>query len=175
MPKKNHLDLDVPALIDALAEGVAADRRVVGCARPVLVGIHTGGAWIAERIAERLPALGIAEFDSGTLGITFYRDDFSRVGLNPHVSPSKLPESLEGRVVILIDDILYTGRTIRAAMNELFDYGRPDAIVLGILVDRGGRELPIAADVTAARIELPDAEQVKLLGPDPLVLERSRP
>jgi len=175
VPKKKKLDLDVDALVDCLAEGIAADPRVNATGtRPVLVGIHTGGAWIAEAIATRLPGLGIEDFDVGTLGITFYRDDFSRVGLNPHVSPSSLPESLDERTLVLVDDILYTGRTIRAAMNELFDYGRPDAIVLAILVDRGGRELPIAADVVATKLDVADDEQVKLLGPDPMHLELTR-
>ncbi len=107
------------------------------------MGIYTGGVWIAQRLHQLLRL----ECPLGTLDISFYRDDFTRVGMNPQVKPSLLPVSIEDRHVILVDDILNTGRTIRAALNELFDYGRPASILLAVLVDRGGRELPIQADV----------------------------
>jgi pyrimidine operon attenuation protein / uracil phosphoribosyltransferase len=105
----------------------------------VIVGIHTGGVWVAER----LHALLGCKQPLGMLDISFYRDDFSRIGLHPQVKPSNLPFDLEGRDILLVDDVLHSGRTVRAAMNELFDYGRPASIRLAVLVDRGGHELPI--------------------------------
>ncbi|MCC6206602.1 MAG: bifunctional pyr operon transcriptional regulator/uracil phosphoribosyltransferase PyrR [Gammaproteobacteria bacterium] len=137
-------------------------------ADPLMVGIYTGGAWVAQRLHRQL---GL-ENPLGTLDISFYRDDFTRVGMNPQVKPSLLPVSIEDRHVILVDDILNTGRTIRAALNELFDYGRPASILLAVLVDRGGRELPIQADVVGARTRLAAGEHIKLHGPLPLRLSR---
>jgi len=135
-----------------------------------MVGIRTGGLWLARVLHHRL---GLRQ-PLGALDISFYRDDFSRIGLNPTVQPSHLPWSVDDGHLILVDDILYTGRTIRAAMNALFDYGRPASITLAIAVDRGGRELPIQADVLGCRLELDPGEQVKLCGPDPLRLETAR-
>ena len=135
--------------------------------QPALIGIHTGGVWVAERLHS---LLGLSE-PSGTLDISFYRDDFTRIGINPQVKPSKLPFSLDDRDIILVDDVLYTGRTVRAAMNELFDYGRPAKIVLAVLIDRGGRELPLQASVVGKQLSLADDEQVKLSGPEPLEYE----
>lgn len=134
---------------------------------PAMIGIRTGGAWVAERLHE---TLGL-DAPLSTLNIGFYRDDFTRIGLHPRVGPSRIETEIEGRCVILVDDVLYTGRTIRAAMNEIFDYGRPAAIRLAVLVDRGGRELPIAPDFVGATVSLPPERQVKLSGPRPLVLE----
>ena len=133
---------------------------------PLMIGIHSGGVWVAEKLHERL---GIAA-ELGKLGISFYRDDFSRIGLHPEVKPSTLPFDVEGRNIILVDDVLYTGRTIRAALNEIFDFGRPASVMLAILVDRGFRELPIQPDVVGQRIRLNPNEQIKLSGPDPLAL-----
>jgi pyrimidine operon attenuation protein/uracil phosphoribosyltransferase len=135
-----------------------------------MVGIHTGGAWIAERLHG---ALGL-DTPLGTLDISFYRDDFSRKGMHPEVQPSRLPLSIEDRTVILVDDVLYTGRTVRAALNELFDYGRPAAVRLAVLVDRDGRELPIAADVAGTSVRLAGNERVALEGPQPLTLDISK-
>lgn len=132
----------------------------------IMIGIHTGGVWVAERLHR---SLGLHE-PLGTLNISFYRDDFTRIGVHPQVKPSELPFSVEGRCLILVDDVLYTGRTIRAALNEIFDYGRPARVILATLVDRGGRELPIQADVVGARMALQEDEQVKLTGPEPLEL-----
>lgn len=134
---------------------------------PLVIGIHTGGTWIAEAL-HRL--LGIRE-PLGELNIAFYRDDFSRIGMHPHVTPSSLPFEVEDRHIVLVDDVLYTGRTIRAAMNEIFDYGRPASISLAVLIDRGGRELPVQADVTGKSLTLKPGEHVKLHGPEPLALE----
>ena len=106
----------------------------------------------------------------GVLDISFHRDDFGHSGLNPAVHPSSLPWEIEGRDVVLVDDVLYTGRTIRAALNELFDWGRPSQVVLATLVARDGRELPIAADAVGARLEIGRGRLLKLRGPDPLFL-----
>jgi pyrimidine operon attenuation protein/uracil phosphoribosyltransferase len=123
-----------------------------------LVGIHTGGVWVAERLREYLGAA----IPLGTLDISFYRDDFSRIGLHPEVKPSNIPFDVEDRHIILVDDVLNTGRTVRAAMNELFDYGRPASIRLAVLVDRGGRELPIAAQMVGEVLELPPNQHIRL-------------
>ena len=123
-----------------------------------LIGIVTGGAWLAERLHA---ALNLA-VPFGTLDVSFYRDDFQRKGLRHKVAPSDIPFDVEGRELILVDDVLYTGRTIRAAMNELFDYGRPASIRLASLVDRGRRELPIAAQFVGAAIVLPPDQSVEL-------------
>lgn len=137
-----------------------------GITDPCLVGIHTGGVWVAQRLHA---LLGLAE-PLGTLDISFYRDDFSRIGVHPQVKPSNLPFDVEGRHIVLVDDVLYTGRTIRAALNEIFDYGRPASVLLAVLVERGGRELPIQADVAGLHMELDADSQVKLSGPDHLAL-----
>ncbi|WP_416224196.1 bifunctional pyr operon transcriptional regulator/uracil phosphoribosyltransferase PyrR [Thiohalophilus sp.] len=133
---------------------------------PAIIGIHTGGAWIAEQIHQQLRP----EQPLGTLNITFYRDDFTRIGLHPQVEPSNLPFSVDDRHIVLVDDVLHTGRTIRAAMNEIFDYGRPASIILAVLVERSGRELPVCAEVAGERLNLAAHQHVKLTGPDPLVL-----
>lgn len=137
-----------------------------GLEDPAMIGIHSGGAWIARKLHE---SLGI-EPPLGELNIAFYRDDFSRIGMHPSVKPSHLPFEVEDRHIILIDDVLYTGRTVRAALNEIFDYGRPASVILAVLVDRGGRELPIQADVSGIRMALSPGEHVKLSGPEPLAL-----
>ena len=158
---------DVAALIERMAgelEGLMADS---GRARPAMVGIHTGGVWVAKQLHRRL---GL-EDPLGSLDISFYRDDFTRIGMNPVVQPSELPFSIDDRHLILVDDVLHTGRTIRAAMNELFDYGRPASIVLATLVERDGRELPIQANVVGRHMQLDPDQHIKLSGPDPLRLE----
>lgn len=133
---------------------------------PLMIGIHTGGVWVAERLHD---SLGLNQ-PLGELNISFYRDDFTRIGVHPQVKPSNLPFAVEDRCIVLVDDVLYTGRTIRAALNEIYDYGRPARVILATLVDRGGRELPIQADVVGARMALGQQEQVKLSGPSPLQL-----
>ena len=157
------LNLDINALIDTLAERLRDDPIMQKS--PRMVGIRTGGVWIAERLHA---ALGLDE-PLGVLDISFYRDDFSRVGLNPTVRPSDIPWPVEGSHIILVDDVLYTGRTIRAALNELFDYGRPDEVLLTTLVERPGcRELPICAKYVGTTVACDQA--VKLSGPEPLEL-----
>ena len=122
-----------------------------------LIGIVTGGAWLAERLHAALQL----EVPFGTLDVSFYRDDFQHKGLKRKVAPSDIPFEVEGRDLILVDDVLYTGRTIRAAMNVLFDYGRPARIRLASLVDRGGRELPIAAQFVGATIDVNQSVELK--------------
>lgn len=134
--------------------------------QPIIVGIETGGAWIAERLQQRV-APGA---ELGSLNISFYRDDFTRSGLHPTVKPSSLPTDIDDRTIILVDDVLHSGRTVRAAMNEIFDYGRPKQIILAILIDRGEREIPIQADFVGATLELDPGSHIKLEGPDPLRL-----
>ncbi len=111
----------------------------------VLIGVFTGGVWIAERLSQLLPT----HPPVGSVDISFYRDDFSERGLSPNVQPTTVPVDIVGKPVILVDDVLYTGRTTRAALNELFDYGRPASVKLAVLADRGGRQLPIAPDFCA--------------------------
>ncbi len=123
-----------------------------------LVGIHTGGVYLAERLHA---TLGIV-LPLGLLDISFYRDDFDKTGLHPQIKPTKIPFEVAGRHIILVDDVLYTGRTVRGAMNELFDYGRPASISLAVLIDRGGRELPVAAQYIGARLEVPTEQMLVL-------------
>jgi pyrimidine operon attenuation protein/uracil phosphoribosyltransferase len=123
-----------------------------------LVGIHTGGVWLAERLHQ---ALGI-KLPLGTLDVSFYRDDFNKKGLRRNVKSSDIPFDIDGCDVIIVDDVLFTGRTIRAALNELFDYGRPARIRLAALVDRGGRELPISADFIGADVTVAPGESIEL-------------
>jgi pyrimidine operon attenuation protein / uracil phosphoribosyltransferase len=124
-----------------------------------IIGIHTGGVWVAERLHA---TLGIA-VPLGTLDVSFYRDDFEKIGLHRDVKTSDLPFDVQDRRLILVDDVLYTGRTIRAAMNVLFDYGRPASIQLAALVDRGGRELPMRADFLGGDISLAVSQSVELI------------
>jgi len=123
-----------------------------------LIGIHTGGVWIAERLHRDLQL----KVPLGTLDVSFYRDDYEKIGLHRDVKASSIPFEIEGRHLVLVDDVLYTGRTIRAAMNELFDYGRPASIRLAALVDRGGRELPVAARFVGATITLAASQSIEL-------------
>ena len=123
-----------------------------------MLGIKTGGVLVAQQLHA---ALTLTE-ECGELNISFYRDDFSRIGLHPQVGASNIPFDVEGQIIILVDDVLYSGRTIRAAMNEIFDFGRPEKIILASLVERSGRELPINANVIGKSMDLADSHQVKL-------------
>lgn len=158
---------DTNVIIDGMAERLDELITRTGHNNPAMVGIHTGGVWIARQLHTRL---NIAE-PLGSLDISFYRDDFTRIGMNPVVQPSQLPFSLDNQHIILVDDVLHTGRTIRAALNELFDYGRPASIMLATLIERDGRELPIQANVVGRHVELQPDQHIKLTGPDPLKLE----
>lgn len=133
---------------------------------PLMVGIHTGGVWVAEHLHRQL---GI-EAPLGLLDIAFYRDDFTRIGMQPRVRPSQLPVPIDDRHIVLVDDVLQTGRTIRAAHNVLFDYGRPASVMLATLVERDGRELPIEPNVVGLHARMEPGQQIKLTGPHPLSL-----
>lgn len=137
-----------------------------GRAEPCCVGIHTGGVWLAHRIAT---AFALPD-PVGELDASLYRDDYDRKGLQAGIRPSTLPFSIDDRHVVLVDDVLMTGRTARAAINLLFDYGRPASVCLVTLLDAGKRELPIQADVAGSAIELPEGSRVKLEGPETLRL-----
>jgi pyrimidine operon attenuation protein/uracil phosphoribosyltransferase len=127
-------------LVERMRGAVAFDAR--------FVGIYSGGAWIAERLASMIPG----EHPVGYIDVSFYRDDFAQKGLKPEVKSTALPFDVGGASIVLVDDVLFTGRSVRAAINELFDYGRPARIELAVLVDRGGRELPIEATYVGARL-----------------------
>lgn len=163
-------NIEIDGVLESLADGIARHTRAARRRELLMVGIHTGGHWIAQRLhgllALPVPLAG--------LNISFYRDDFSRKGLHPQVVPSDLPLDVEGRHILLVDDVLYTGRTVRAAMNEIFDYGRPASIALAVLLDRNGRELPVQADVVGRRLPLGPHEHIKLTGPQPLRLLKTR-
>ena len=145
---------DAEQLVSALASQI----RQRNDSNTALIGIHTGGAWIAQKLQQEL---GLST-PIGLLDISFYRDDFARIGLHPQVKPSSIPFDVEGRHIVLVDDVLYTGRTVRAAMNELFDYGRPASIELAVLIDRGGRELPVFARYAGATLELAENQNIEL-------------
>ncbi len=163
-----HTNLpDVNTLIEQLAQQLKQHIQNQNLNNIALVGIHSGGVWVAERLHSLLEQ----EEALGTLDISFYRDDYTRVGLNPSVKPSSLPFATEGRHIVLVDDVIMSGRTIRAAMNELFDYGRPDSVTLVTLLSLPGRELPIQPDITGQTLTLAPGERVKLTGPDNLSLE----
>ncbi len=160
-------NINVEQLLDNMEHQLRQYLNDRGIEQPMMIGIHTGGVWIAERLYSRL---GLDK-PLGELDISFYRDDFTQVGLNPKVKPSSVPLSTEGQHLILVDDVVMTGRTIRAALNELFDYGRPASVTLVALLDLNARELPIRPDIAGQTLLLAPGQQVKLLGPEPLKLE----
>ena len=143
---------------EALVRAMAEEMRPRIARDAALVGIYTGGAWVAERLhrALALPT------PLGFLAVTLHRDDFGRIGLHRESRRSQIPFPVDGREIVLVDDVLNTGRTIRAALNELFDFGRPRAVRLAVLADRGGRELPIAPDFLGAKVELDAVEDLVL-------------
>lgn len=143
---------------EELVQALAGQMRGRLSADAGLVGIYTGGAWVAERLHR---ALGLS-VPLGVLAVTLHRDDFGRIGLHPESRRSQIPFSVDGREVVLVDDVLHTGRTVRAALNELYDFGRPKAVRLAVLADRGGRELPFAADFIGATVELAREEELVL-------------
>jgi pyrimidine operon attenuation protein/uracil phosphoribosyltransferase len=148
------LHLDAEALYADLLAGVR------GLMKPdaALVGIWSGGAWLAERLQRDLGLRG----EHGVISSALHRDDFGSRGMATGADPTRLPFEIEGRDIVLVDGVLYTGRTIRAAINELFDFGRPASVALAVLVDRGGRELPVCAAVSAARVALPGTQRLSL-------------
>src|SRR5690242_2310145 len=145
---------DAERLIDVLAEQIRREAP----AQTALVGIYTGGVWVAQRLHAML---GVSH-PIGTIDVSFWRDDYKKTGMRPGVKPSDIRFEVEGADIILVDDVLYTGRTIRAAMNEIFDYGRPKSIRLAALVDRGGRELPICAQYVGAQMRVEPHQTIVL-------------
>jgi pyrimidine operon attenuation protein / uracil phosphoribosyltransferase len=150
----SSLHLDAEALYADLARGVR------GLLQPgsVLVGIWSGGAWLAERLQRDLGLAG----EHGVISSALHRDDFGSRGMTAGADHTRLPFDVNGLPIVLVDDVLHTGRTIRAVINELYDFGRPASVTLAVLVDRNGRELPISAAVSAARITLPPAQRLSL-------------
>lgn len=143
---------------ERLLEALVTQMKDLAVPETGIVGIYTGGAWVAERLHR---ALGV-KTPLGQLAVTLHRDDFGRIGLHREARRSHLPFEVEGRDIVLVDDVLHTGRTIRAALNELWDFGRPRSVRLAVLADRGGRELPIAPDFTGAFVEMDPAEELVL-------------
>lgn len=142
--------VEPPAIPDAETALTALAERMRGAVAfdAAFVGIYSGGAWIAERLAALLPG----NHSLGFIDVSYYRDDYARTGLKGGARRSELKFDVEGATIVLVDDVLYTGRSVRAAINELFDFGRPAKIELAVLIDRGGRELPIEADYVGARL-----------------------
>lgn len=153
-----HASTPDPTLADTVAlpnaedvlQTLAAEMAGAISHDACLVGIYSGGAWLAERLVRLLPG----EHPLGYIDVSFHRDDFAHKGLKPEVKRTDLPFEIDGATIILVDDVLYTGRSVRAAVNELFDFGRPARVELAVLVDRGGRELPIEAAYVGARLSV---------------------
>jgi len=164
MTAMSNFNLDIDSLLDTLENAIRQQISLRKLDNPLMIGIHSVGAWVARQMHQRL---GLQE-GLGLLDITFYRDDFSQIGMHPNVKSSQLPRHLKGRNIILIDDVFYTGRTIRAALNEIFDYGRPNQVLLAVLVERNGRQIPLQPDCKAASIDLPANQRIQLTGPEPL-------
>ena len=148
--------LDAEALYRDLLAQVRAG--LTGVADAAIVGIHSGGAWLAERLASDL---GL-QARLGFIDVSFYRDDFARKGLHPDVKPTRIEFNVDGATIVLVDDVLYTGRTVRAAIDALFDYGRPARVQLAVLADRGHRELPIRPDYVGKNLPTHRAERVNV-------------
>lgn len=158
--------LDTNALLHTLTEQVRHLLSTLELPDPALVGIHTGGVWVAQHLQT---ALGIST-PLAMVGTAFHRDDFERIGLHANPQPTHLPFDVNGRHLILVDDVLHTGRSTRAALDELFSYGRPASVHLVVLVERPGRELPIQADAVGTHLDLSPQQRLKLSGPSPLQL-----
>ena len=159
---QNHYDAaDVRRFLDALVEKITT---TFAPGDPLnVVGIRTRGETLAQRIAQMLRSRGFTKIGRGVLDITLYRDDLSEIGPRPLVQPTHLTIDIDGAPMVLVDDVIFTGRTVRAALNELGDFGRPSVIRLAVLVDRGGRELPIQPDFVALELgELPRELRVKV-------------
>ncbi len=166
----SHEKIETGAVLAHLGDAVKSFLATRGITTPVFVGIHTGGVWVAQALHEHC---AVSE-PLGMLDVSYHRDDVARTSVRP-LKPVHMPASLQDRDVLLIDDVIYTGRTTRAALNELFEYGRPASVALAVLVDRPGREIPIAPDLAGMRLELGPSDRVKLQGPDPMELVITRP
>ncbi|MBF0285392.1 MAG: bifunctional pyr operon transcriptional regulator/uracil phosphoribosyltransferase PyrR [Magnetococcales bacterium] len=155
---------EIEARLDAMAEAAAQRMSQSDPREWAIVGVRRGGAVVAQRLAERLKSrFGLTPV-MGYLDITFYRDDLDSAGPNPVLEGTELDFDLDVRRILLVDDVLYTGRTIRAGLNALFDYGRPLEVALAVLVDRGQRQLPIQADICGVKLETAANERIKLIG-----------
>ncbi len=161
-----HDQASVELLIESMAHQLSTYVQQKAWTDYEFVGIRTGGVWVARAIQKVLGN----EQALGELDISFYRDDFTQVGLNPRVKPSRLPFETNDKHILLFDDVLMSGRTVRAAMNELFDYGRPASITLAVLVNLGMPQLPIAPDIVGTNITLAPGQRIKLIGPEELKL-----
>ncbi len=160
---------DIPELLDRMTAGLAGLLARTGRQKPLFVGIHTGGVWLAKELMQRLSIPGpLYEMD-----VSLYRDDYDSKGLKPEIRATLLPDSTAGRHIVLVDDVIMTGRTIRGAINQLFDYGRPASVMLVELLDLPARQLPVQADVVGHRLDAAPARSIKLNGPAPLRLELS--
>ena len=143
---------------ETLCEQLVAELKPLIGPKSAMVGLYTGGAWLAERLHRML---GL-KTPLGLMDIAFYRDDYAARGLKHDPKRTKIPFDVNGCELLLVDDVLYSGRTVRAAMNELFDYGRPQGIRLVVLADRGGRQLPICAQHCGASVEVPSGQRLTL-------------
>jgi pyrimidine operon attenuation protein / uracil phosphoribosyltransferase len=143
---------------EKMCEQLVAELKPLIGPKSAMVGLYTGGAWLAERLHQRLAM----QTPLGLMDIAFYRDDYAARGLKHDPKRTKIPFDVNGRELLLVDDVLYSGRTVRAAMNELFDYGRPASISLVVLADRGGRQLPICAQYLGAKVEVPAGMRLTL-------------
>jgi pyrimidine operon attenuation protein/uracil phosphoribosyltransferase len=154
---------DIDRAVRRLAREIADRAKASGAGKDLaIVGVRRGGVFLAQRLrAELASALG-SEPPLGTLDIALYRDDLAEKGAAPVIGPTDIPFSVQGRTIVLVDDVLYTGRTVRAALDEIVDFGRPRRVWLAVLVDRGGRELPISADFAGSRIDVPDDQDVQV-------------
>jgi pyrimidine operon attenuation protein/uracil phosphoribosyltransferase len=157
-------NLQIPELLNQLEAKITEQLSLRNIHNPVMIAIHNGGVWIAQQLHQRLK---IKE-TLGVMDISFYRDDFSQIGMHPQVQPSHIPVSLEGRDIILVDDVFYTARTARAALNEIFDFGRPHQVLLAVLIERDGRQIPLKPDCIGTYLPLPEGVRIKLTGPEPL-------
>ena len=163
MPARNSTVLDARAMDRTIRRMADEIVELMGTDDVVLVGIQRRGVQIAERLGRAIAEAEGVELPKGALDITLYRDDLQTIGPVPVVGRTELPWNLEGRQVVVVDDVLYTGRTVRAALDELADFGRPSRIALAVLIDRGGRELPIHADVVGREIEASPDERVDVM------------
>ncbi|RCS58522.1 bifunctional pyr operon transcriptional regulator/uracil phosphoribosyltransferase PyrR [Parvibium lacunae] len=154
---KTQLSHNLQARLESMPSREDQAHQQIG-----LIGIHTGGVWLAERLHQDLRASFPLDAEIGKIDSAFYRDDLKARGLRPNVQPSYLPFSTADKHLILIDDVLYTGRTVRGVLNEIFDYGRPASVTLAVLVDRGGHQLPIHAELAGARMALQPQQSLVL-------------
>jgi pyrimidine operon attenuation protein/uracil phosphoribosyltransferase len=143
---------------EILCGKLVAELKPIVRPSTAMIGLYTGGAWLAEKLH---PQLGLST-PLGLMDIAFYRDDYHKQGLHHDPKRTKIGFEVEGRDLLLVDDILFTGRTVRAAMNELFDYGRPASISLVVLADRGGRQLPVCAQYCGPHVEVPDGRRLRM-------------